>query len=128
MDAADISAIRALERLWLDFETSGQTDSLKSLMIDDCRLVLPDGEPVEGLDAIVEACRPTGEIENISLTDVAIHGGSTAAWKTARFETRLKIEDTTLLICGHHLWWLVNTAYGWKVRQFGFEVESVTPE
>lgn len=107
LSGPDVEAVRLLERQWLSEELAGNLNGVLELCSDDI-VWLPPGLPaLAGKTAIRTWLEhPKGRIEEISLSNVRLHGNESIAYKLADFRTRYVPagSSSSVAIKGTHLW------------------------
>src|SRR5277367_1706662 len=121
MEEITKDAAREIEQIhssWIEFEVTGQGQSLIALCADDIELWPPDAHPLIGRSAVsAEMARATTRIHCIEITDRRIRGSNEIAYLTASYKTKLSPAHNgmTREMLGSHLWILQHRAGTWKV-------------
>src|SRR2546425_3575195 len=115
---ADVWKIEQIHSNWIEFEVTGEDDSLLALCADDIELWPPNAQPLLGRAAVsAQMAHGTTRIYSIEITDRRIRGSNEIAYLTASYKTMFSLaEDSTpRQAVGSHLWILRKRAGTWVV-------------
>jgi ketosteroid isomerase-like protein len=121
MEEITKDAVREIEQIhsnWIEFEVTGQGQSLIALCADDIELWPPDAHPLIGRSAVsAQMARATTRIHRIEIADRRIRGSNEIAYLTASYKTTFSsAEDSTpRQALGSHLWILRKQAGRWVI-------------
>src|SRR6266481_220437 len=105
---ADVRKIEQIHLNWIEFEVTGEDDSLLALCADDIELWPPNAQPLLGRAAVsAQMAHGTTRIHSIEITDRRIRGSNEIAYLTQATKPRFPRRMTPLLgkpseaICGY---------------------------
>lgn len=107
LSESDVEAIRLLERQWLSEELAGNLNGVLELCSDDIVWLPPGLSALAGKTAIRTWLKhPNARIEEISLSNVSLHGNESMAYKLAEYCTRYVPAGSNSSVAskGRHLW------------------------
>ena len=103
-------AVREIEQIhsnWIEFERSGDHNSLMALCAEDIELWRPDSPPLLGRAAVsAQLARGTMRIHSIEITDRRIRGSNEIASLTASYKTTFSSAEDSISrqAVGSHVW------------------------